>query len=494
MHESKNTLSQAAIKLLGEFGPMHFRKLTEEILSKGLVTSSAKKPERTLNSTLSTDITRNGDNSKFIRLGPGIYGLRALHAAGPESEVKVLGVLPDRGREDGNGVPDLSRRVRIPLFPTYGEVRQLLKIWPGCIKAHVTGLRSALAQLRGTPQNPVDWTDPDTWIPEKLSGDVRDLAMAIWTKSDQVVNPRYIYGSWLLVQKYELLKADTNDKLRLTDRGRNFIEHQGGSAEIFLDQQEGLAELLIMVSDSGPVRFAGLVDTWAEYLEQYSGLRTDSTIRDALRRRLNNLLDRGLIDRKGAKYSATDAGIGYLERVVTLPEPDERQQIRKLTKELEEKVRKDLLEYLLQMNPKAFEILVGLLLLEMDYVNVEVVGESGDGGVDVIAEIELGVTSVREVVQAKRHRRAVQRKDLDALRGSLYRFNAVRGTIVATSRFAKGATEAAFAQGVAPITLIDGDKLVDLLIKHGIGIRKRPIEVLSIDRDELSRIEESAKK
>ena len=50
------------------------------------------------------------------------------------------------------------------------------------------------------------------------------------------------------------------------------------------------------------------------------------------------------------------------------------------------------------MDPKAFENLVGRLLDKMNYRNVDVVGQSGDGGVDVIAEIELGVTSVREVV------------------------------------------------------------------------------------------------
>ena len=57
---------------------------------------------------------------------------------------------------------------------------------------------------------------------------------------------------------------------------------------------------------------------------------------------------------------------------------------------------------------------------EMDYQNVEVVGQSGDRGVDVVADIQLGVTSVREVVQAKRHKGTIQRKELDALRGSLY--------------------------------------------------------------------------
>lgn len=493
MHQSGNTLRQAAIKLLKEFGPMHYRKLTEKILSKDPAASSSKKPEYVLNRILSTDITRNGSKSEFIRRRPGVYGLRALHATGPESEDKVLGISPNHSREGKNGISDHSRKVRIPFFPVYGEVRHLLKIWPGRIKANVTGLHRAMERLRGTPQNPVDWrTDPDTWIPEKLSDDIdiHDLAMAIWVESNQDVNPRHTYGHWLLVNQYRLLRADSDGKLQLTDQGRDFIKHQGGRTEIFLDQQEGLVELLTMISDSGPVRLGGLVDVWAEYLKRYSNFRTDSTIRDTLRRRLKNLLDRGLIDHERTNYSITDEGIEYLEHASS--EPNERQQIRKLAKTCETKAREDLLKNLLKMDPKVFENLVGHLLEKMNYQNVKVVGKPGDGGVDVTAEIELGITSVREVVQAKRHRNTVPRKDLDALRGSLYRFNAVQGTIVTTSRFTKGAKKAAFAEGVAPITLIDRGKLVDLLIEHGIGIRKRAIEVLSFDPDGLSQIENSA--
>ena len=126
----------------------------------------------------------------------------------------------------------------------------------------------------------------------------------------------------------------------------------------------------------------------------------------------------------------------------------------------------------------------------MDYQDVEVTSPSNDGGVDVIANIELGITSVREVVQAKRHKRPIQRKDLDALRGSLYRFNAVRGTIITTSRFSKGTQEAAFAGGAAPITLIDGDKLIDLLIQHGIGVRKKTVEVLEVVAEDFAMAEE----
>lgn len=33
----------------------------------------------------------------------------------------------------------------------------------------------------------------------------------------------------------------------------------------------------------------------------------------------------------------------------------------------------------------------------------------------------------------------------------------------------------------APITLIDEDKLIDLLLEHGIGVRKRPVMPLEVD-------------
>jgi restriction system protein len=114
------------------------------------------------------------------------------------------------------------------------------------------------------------------------------------------------------------------------------------------------------------------------------------------------------------------------------------------------------------MEPIAFEHLIGQLLESMNYQSVVVTAPSNDRGVDVVADIELGITSVREVVQAKRQKSNVQRTILDALRGSLYRFQAVRGTIITTAGFSKGAMQAAFEAGAPPITLIDGSKLMDL--------------------------------
>ena len=388
-----------------------------------------------------------------------------------------------------------EQRVRIPWFPMYREVRHLLQVWSGRPKKQITGLQTTLGELRGTPQKPVDWTDPDTWILERLSGEDQDLAQAIWTKSGKTVNPRYTYGHWRLSQKYELLEDDTDGNLRLTRAGQNFINHERGETEALLDEQEGLAKLLTLVADNGPTRASGILEEWTEHLKRYSSpFSSPSTFRNTLQWRLKNLLDRGLVDRKSAMYSVTDLGLAYFRQVGTEEAlgGDEKQELWSLAKKQEASVRERLRDLLINMDAFAFEHLVKRLLEEMGYQNVEVTPSSGDGGVDVIADIELGITSVREVVQAKRHRRTIQRKELDALRGSLYRFNAVRGTIIATSQFAKGTKKAAFESGAAPITLIDGDKLIDLLIEHDIGVHKQNLKVLTVDHEAFAALAEEA--
>lgn len=494
MSNNPKTLRQAAVELLQEIGPTHYKELTDQILARGLATSSSKTPADSLNARITVDIKRNGNKSEFVRVRPGVFGLRALHAAGAKTETSADVAPGAEGDDSSAGKDETEQRVRTPLFPTYREVRHLLKVWPGRPRKQITGLRATLGEICGTPQNTVDWTDPDAWIPERLSGGDQDLASAIWSKSGKTVNPRHTYGHWLLSQKYELLEDGPDGNLTVTDRGRDFIENEGGEAEIFLDEQEGLAKLLALVANNGPTRAGGILEEWTEYLNRHSSFGSPSTFRDTLRRRLNNLLDRGLVNRKGTMYSVTDAGLAYLQRVGTEEAlgGDEQQELWTLAKKQETSVRESMRELLLDMDAFAFEHLVKRLLEEMDYQNVEVTTRSGDGGVDVIAEIELGITSVREVVQAKRHRRTIQRKDLDALRGSLYRFNAVRGTIIATSRFSKGTEEAAFAGGAAPITLIDGDKLIDLLIEHGVGVRKRTLEVLAVDPDAFADLEGEA--
>jgi restriction system protein len=44
----------------------------------------------------------------------------------------------------------------------------------------------------GTPQNPVDWSNPDDWIDSRLNGVSKQIAKQIWEASAKKINPRYV--------------------------------------------------------------------------------------------------------------------------------------------------------------------------------------------------------------------------------------------------------------------------------------------------------------
>jgi restriction system protein len=75
------TFTHAAEQLLRERGPMHYRGLTTAILEAGLAQTSASDPPASLNAALSVEIKTNGQGSVFIRIGPGMFGLRGIHEA-----------------------------------------------------------------------------------------------------------------------------------------------------------------------------------------------------------------------------------------------------------------------------------------------------------------------------------------------------------------------------------------------------------------------------
>ena len=228
--------------------------------------------------------------------------------------------------DDGSGISepagmdddDTKLRVRVPHFPIYSELRHLLRVWPGRPRKQVTGLRATILDLRGTRKYSVDWTDPATWISERLDGSDRELAQTIWDRSKGEVNPRHIYGHWLLAQRYGLLREDSGGLLQIIEAGRNFLEMPGGETETLVDEAEGLSKLLSIVADTGPGRAGRLLEEWADYLRRRSAIRSESMIKDTMRRRLANLVARGLVERKGNLYAATPGGLLYLTSEVLL--------------------------------------------------------------------------------------------------------------------------------------------------------------------------------
>jgi len=259
-----------------------------------------------------------------------------------------------------------------------------------------------------------------------------------------------------------------------------------------IDSYEGVLTILRLVGERGPGKRSEFLPGFAAFCQTYTNYRSDSPIKGALYDRLINLIDRGYVNRSGQIYEVTDAGLAYLDQYANLipgkPEvkSGKPSKLRRLAKDIRLESRQQLADFLMSMNPYKFEELINFLLEEMGYTEVETTSPTNDKGVDVVANIELGISSVREVVQVKRHKGNINRRVLDQLRGSLHRFSAVRGTIITTGGFSKGTASAAFEHGAAPITLIDGEKLLDLLIQNEIGIAKQTVEYFEFDSESLA--------
>lgn len=464
------TFLQVAERALEAFGePRTAELLTHWGLQTNQLVTTGKTPVATMEAQLATSIQRHGDQSPFVRVAPRTYALRRWVAEGRITPPAAS------GGED----------VRIVFYPDYAGVRTVLPILGGMTRAQVNGLRAAIWEHRGTPEETADWTDPDRWIPERLTGEHRAGALRIWSGTKKRVNPRHMAGHWLLASGYDLLADGADGRLVVTPRGRDFIEHPAGATVRDLDEHEALLALLALLAEQGPAAPAALLTPWLEHLRRVSRVRAEATARSFLYYRLRNLLARDYVARVGQRYELTAAGLawlkasGFAEKEAAAP--DETRQLWDLVQAQRDAVRKALRERLSTMDPYAFEQLIGRLLEAMGYADVEVTTRSGDRGVDVVGRITLGITEVREVVQVKRHQANVQRPVLDMLRGSLHRFGAVKGTIITLGGIARGARDAAFEPGAAPITLIDGEKLIDLLIENEVGVRTKSVELLELD-------------
>jgi restriction system protein len=154
---------------------------------------------------------------------------------------------------------------------------------------------------------------------------------------------------------------------------------------------------------------------------------------------------------------------------------------------IREQLAIDLLAKVKDASPAFFEKLVVELLLAMGYGGSRqdagrTVGRGGDGGIDgVINEDRLGLDVI--YIQAKRWEGTVGRPEIQKFAGALQGQRAKKGIFITTSDFSKDANDYA-AMIDSRIVLINGSRLCNLMIDHGIGVtRATSYEVKRLDSD-----------
>ena len=138
---------------------------------------------------------------------------------------------------------------------------------------------------------------------------------------------------------------------------------------------------------------------------------------------------------------------------------------------------------LLEMAPDAFERLCQRVLRESGFIQVEVTGRSGDGGIDGHGVLRVGgLLSFPVIFQCKRYRNPVTSGIVRDFRGAMVG-RADKGLIITTGSFTRDADLEATRDGAPPIDLIDGEQLIDKLKDLKLGVSTKQIEVVEVNTD-----------
>lgn len=178
-------------------------------------------------------------------------------------------------------------------------------------------------------------------------------------------------------------------------------------------------------------------------------------------------------------------------RKSTVEKPkDPKLQNEEVEDELEDQLdwKKHLISVLLKIEPSAFERLCQRLLRESGFIQVEVTGKSGDGGIDGKGIVRIsGFLSFHVFFQSKRYKGSVGSGDIRDFRGAM-QGRADKGLFITTGNFTREAVKEATRDGAPPIDLIDGELLCEKLKEFNLGVKTELIEDVSISPEWFEKI------
>lgn len=146
-----------------------------------------------------------------------------------------------------------------------------------------------------------------------------------------------------------------------------------------------------------------------------------------------------------------------------------------------EDYRTELLAVLRALPADGFERVCQRLLRESGFQQVVVTGRSGDGGIDGHGVLEVNpLVTFKVLFQCKRYNdnNAVTPSQVRDFRGAM-QGRADKGLILTTSTFTAAARGEATRDGVPPIELVDGEKLVAMFVRAKLGVRA--VEAYELD-------------
>lgn len=206
--------------------------------------------------------------------------------------------------------------------------------------------------------------------------------------------------------------------------------------------------------------------------------------------------DRGVwaITTKGSSIETIDSKAVTEAVRSTFPKKQKHESIAENPNEQEDPVDSDtsvsspnwqaeVLDELLNLSPSGFEKFSQFLLRESGFIEVNVTGKTGDGGIDGNGIIRFhGLVSFPVVFQCKRYSGSVSAEQIRNFRGAM-QGRAEKGLVITTGTFTSHAYKEATRDGAPVIDLVDGDLLVKKIKELRLGLCVEMVEKVTVNHE-----------
>jgi restriction system protein len=187
---------------------------------------------------------------------------------------------------------------------------------------------------------------------------------------------------------------------------------------------------------------------------------------------------------KGFKTKITDKDVYKYFKDVQSKYDKKRDQLTEESSQKDEQLvepetyKSDLLNMLKMLPADGFERICQRLLRESGFEQVIVTGKTGDGGIDGNGILQVNpFVSFQVLFQCKRYKGSVTASQVRDFRGAMMG-RADKGIILTTGNFTLDAKKEARRDGVPPIEIVDGDKLIEMFELLELGLKpKKDYEV-----------------
>ena len=260
----------------------------------------------------------------------------------------------------------------------------------------------------------------------------------------------------------------------------NALKELGGSAHISEIEEQiinnlGLSEKQINKIHKGTRTKLNYDLAWSRtYLKKYGLIENSSS---------------GIwaITEKGRNFGEIDAD-KLIKNVQELNLINKYGNLNFVEEEKEQEWEDLLLSIIKKITPDAFERLCQRMLRELGFVDVNVTGKVGDGGIDGSGIIKInGTLSFHVVFQAKRFDKSVSSSVIRDFRGAMVG-RADKGLVLTTGTFTRSAIVEARRDGAPNIDLVDGIDFVRKLKKLKLGVEVETMEKVIINQDWFNKI------